>query len=185
MAGVDPLRLFLYHQGLARFATEAYVVPNKDNIDDICMHLTNYAINKDSEKFVFNQDENDMGVGHKRSLTSIYDMLREKGVDVDTLQDKIDQMIVKTMISGLSQLRFQYRSCQLDNHRSDMCFELLGFDVILTEDLEPLILEINYTPSFSTDTPLDENIKKNLIKDTLVLLEVTKEFKERTVGERK
>ena len=185
VAGVGPLRLFLYHQGLARFATEAYVVPNKDNIDDICMHLTNYAINKDSEKFVFNQDENDMGVGHKRSLTSIYDMLREKGVDVDTLQDKIDQMIVKTMISGLSQLRFQYRSCQLDNHRSDMCFELLGFDVILTEDLEPLILEINYTPSFSTDTPLDENIKKNLIKDTLVLLEVTKEFKERTVGERK
>lgn len=57
--------------------------------------------------------------------------------------------------------------------------------MILTEDLEPLILEINYTPSFSTDTPLDENIKKNLIKDTLVLLEVTKEFKERTVGERK
>lgn len=46
VAGVDPLRLFVYHQGLARFATETYVVPNKDNMDDICMHLTNYAINK-------------------------------------------------------------------------------------------------------------------------------------------
>jgi tubulin polyglutamylase TTLL6/13 len=48
LAGVDPLKLFVYHQGLARFATEAYVAPNKDNIDDICMHLTNYAINKES-----------------------------------------------------------------------------------------------------------------------------------------
>ena len=79
-------------------------------------------------------------------------------------------MIIKTMISGLSHLRFQYRSCQLDNYRSDMCFEILGFDVIFNEDLEPFLLEINYTPSFSTDTPLDENIKKNLIKDTLKLM---------------
>ncbi len=48
VAGVDPLKIFVYHQGLARFATETYVAPNKDNIDDICMHLTNYAINKES-----------------------------------------------------------------------------------------------------------------------------------------
>lgn len=48
VAGVDPLKLFVYHQGLARFATETYVAPNKDNMDDICMHLTNYAINKES-----------------------------------------------------------------------------------------------------------------------------------------
>lgn len=31
-------------------------MPNKDNMEDICMHLTNYAINKDSDKFVFNSD---------------------------------------------------------------------------------------------------------------------------------
>lgn len=185
LAGVDPLKLFVYHQGLARFATETYVAPNKDNMDDICMHLTNYAINKESEKFVFNEDDNDMSKGHKRSLTSIYTLLEEKGVDVVKLKSKIHQLIVKTVISGLSILRFQYRSCQLENYRSDMCFEILGFDVILNDDLEPFILEINYTPSFSTDTPLDQNIKKNLIKDTLVLMEVTKDFKERTVNERK
>jgi len=56
VGGVDPLKLFIYHQGLARFATEPYVAPNKENIDDICMHLTNYAINKESDKFVFNND---------------------------------------------------------------------------------------------------------------------------------
>lgn len=40
-----------------------------------------------------------------------------------------------------------------------MCFELLGFDVILDNALEPYILEVNYTPSFTTDTPLDKLIK--------------------------
>ncbi len=66
-----------------------------------------------------------------------------------------------------------------------MCYQLLGFDVIITDDLQPIILEINYTPSFSTDTPLDWNIKKNLIKDALVLMGVTKEFKQVTVKARK
>lgn len=177
VAGLDPLKVFLYHEGLARFATENYVVPNKDNIEDICMHLTNYAINKESEKFVFNEDKNNMSVGHKRSITAVLKLMQEKGVDVERLLVKIHQLIVKTLISGLSQLKFQYRSCQLENYRSDMCFEILGFDVILNEDLEPFLLEINYTPSFTTDTPLDETIKKNLIKDTLVLMEINKKFK--------
>ena len=35
------------------------------------------------------------------------------------------------------------------------------------------LLEINYTPSFSTETPLDHLIKSTLIRDSLVLLNVT------------
>lgn len=66
-----------------------------------------------------------------------------------------------------------------------MCFELLGLDVIINEDLQPIILEINYTPSFSTDTPLDWNIKKSLIHDALVLMGTNKEFKDATVRARK
>jgi tubulin polyglutamylase TTLL6/13 len=41
------------------------------------MHLTNYAINKDNENFVFNENENDMTKGHKRSLTSVFETLKE------------------------------------------------------------------------------------------------------------
>jgi hypothetical protein len=76
------------------------------------MHLTNYAINKESDKFVFNQDANDMGIGHKRSLESVFSTLREKGADTDQLKLKIEDVIVKTIITGRSFLRFQYRSCQ-------------------------------------------------------------------------
>ena len=35
------------------------------------------------------------------------------------------------------------------------------------------LLEINYTPSFSTSTPLDNLIKSNLIRDALILMNVT------------
>ena len=57
LAGCDPLRIYLFYEGLARFATEEYKLPNRDNISDMCMHLTNYAINKDNPKFVFNSNK--------------------------------------------------------------------------------------------------------------------------------
>lgn len=51
-----------------------------------------------------------------------------------------------------------------------MCFEILGMDVIIDHKLKPWLLEVNHTPSFTTDTPLDRNIKENLINDTIHLL---------------
>lgn len=71
LAGCDPLRIYVYNEGLARFATEPYEFPCKDNLDNLCMHLTNYAINKENPNFVFNNDVKKMDVGHKRSLTSL------------------------------------------------------------------------------------------------------------------
>jgi tubulin polyglutamylase TTLL6/13 len=50
--GVDPLRIFLYKDGLTRLATVPYQGVQNGNLDDICMHLTNYAVNKHSYNFV-------------------------------------------------------------------------------------------------------------------------------------
>lgn len=54
IAGTDPLRIFVYDEGLARFCTEPYEAPKSDNLDNKFMHLTNYAINKLSANFIFN-----------------------------------------------------------------------------------------------------------------------------------
>lgn len=53
-----------------------------------------------------------------------------------------------------------------------MCFHILGLDVMMNHKGEPFVIEVNHTPSFTTDTPLDQKIKFNLIKDTLVLMNV-------------
>jgi tubulin polyglutamylase TTLL6/13 len=68
VTGMDPLRIFLFEDGLTRLATEPYKEIDEDNIKDMCMHLTNYAINKHSDQFVQNEDANQDSVGHKRSL---------------------------------------------------------------------------------------------------------------------
>lgn len=46
ITGICPLRCFIFKGGMARFATEKYRAPSEDNLTNLCMHLTNYAINK-------------------------------------------------------------------------------------------------------------------------------------------
>lgn len=53
-----------------------------------------------------------------------------------------------------------------------MCFHILGLDIMLNAKSEPVLLEVNHTPSFTTDTPLDQKIKFDLIRDTLKLMNV-------------
>lgn len=82
LAGVDPLRIFVYEEGLARFATEQYKAPRSENLENRFMHLTNYAVNKENPNFIFNESINEMNVGHKRSLTSVYKQIEDDGHDV-------------------------------------------------------------------------------------------------------
>ena len=51
-----PLKIYIYNQGLVRFCTKKYSNDPKTRSESN-MHLTNYAINKDNENFVGNQDQ--------------------------------------------------------------------------------------------------------------------------------
>lgn len=62
---MDPLRIHVYDDGLARFCTSAYVAPNAGNVKDLKMHLTNYAVNCKDEKFDDNVADD---IGTKRTL---------------------------------------------------------------------------------------------------------------------
>ena len=53
-------------------------------------------------------------------------------------------------------------------------FELLGYDIMLDSDLNPWILEVNMAPSLNGVSPLDFQIKSNLIVDMLNLVGLRK-----------
>lgn len=56
-------------------------------------------------------------------------------------------------------LAHTYKSCQPEDYANSMCFEILGFDILIDRKLKPWLLEVNHSPSFSTDSPLDRRIK--------------------------
>lgn len=165
----DPLRIFVYEDGITRLASEKYAKPNRRNLEQVYMHLTNYAINKSNKHFVNNKDLNLDHLGHKRSLKATWEFFRAKGIDVDRILQEIDDIIIKTLCCIQPHLSHNYFACQPEDYSKSMCFELLGFDILLDENLKPYVLEVNSSPSFNTDSPLDRYIKQNLIFDSLQL----------------
>uniref|UniRef100_A0A8C3GGY4 Tubulin polyglutamylase TTLL13 n=1 Tax=Cairina moschata TaxID=8855 RepID=A0A8C3GGY4_CAIMO len=163
----DPLRIFVYKEGLARFATMRYIDPSRRNLGDICMHLTNYAINKRNANFI--QDDT---MGSKRKLSTLNAWMMDNSYNTTKLWEDIEDIIIKTLISAHPVVKHNYQSCFPNHTTGCACFEILGFDILLDRKLKPWLLEVNHSPSFTTDTRLDREVKDALLCDTINLINV-------------
>ncbi|XP_055375449.1 tubulin polyglutamylase ttll6-like [Condylostylus longicornis] len=177
---VDPLRIFVYNEGLVRMATSKYKEPNEFNVSDLFMHLTNYSVNKRSDNF-----SHDAQLGSKRKFSSLHRNLIKEGYDIDTLWRNIDDTIIKTILSSWPMLKHNYRACFPCHDVMQACFEILGFDILVDRNLKPYILEVNQSPSFYTDEPVDYEVKEALIRDTLNLLNISLIDKTKIINEDK
>ncbi|XP_034715490.1 tubulin polyglutamylase ttll6 isoform X2 [Etheostoma cragini] len=161
----DPFSIFMFKEGLARFCTTKYNEPTHGNVDDVCMHLTNYSINKNSENFLRDED-----TGSKRKLSTLNKLLESISCNTDKMWNDIEDIIIKTLISAHPILKHNYHTCFPNHTTGSACFEILGFDVLLDHRLRPWVLEVNHSPSFTTDSQLDREVKDALLYDTLVLI---------------
>ena len=152
----DPLRVYIYNEGLVRICTTPYCEPNFSNLHIPFMHLTNYSINKENPTFRQNNSgttaEDDCDA-KKQSLAWLWSYLVNQGHNKDQIWTAISDIIVKTLISIQPSLAHTYNKCKsTDQDKTPFtCFEILGFDIIMTRDLVPILLEVNHTPSFRTD----------------------------------
>ncbi|XP_022232366.2 tubulin polyglutamylase TTLL13 [Drosophila obscura] len=167
ITSVDPLRIFVYNEGLARFATHKYVAPTLGNSHNVYMHLTNYSLNRRNSNY-------DVGAGaeggSKRKLSAYNKWLVEHNYDVPEFWASVDDAIIKTIISAWPVLKHNYHVCFPRHDKIQGCFQLLGFDILVDWKLKPFILEVNHTPSLSADEVVDKDVKRALIRDTLNLL---------------
>lgn len=74
-------------------------------------------------------------------------------------------------------MRHAYKVHFSEDPYNQSCFELLGLDILLTDKLKPILLEVNHSPSFSTDSPVDLKVKRQVILDTFRILDVSKSRK--------
>ena len=51
VTSLDPLIAYVADEGMVRICTEDYQKPTKDNLDNLLQHLTNYSLNKLSNKY--------------------------------------------------------------------------------------------------------------------------------------
>lgn len=62
---------YIADEALVRFCTEEYQKPDRDNMHKILQHLTNFSLNKLSDKYVNCQNLSEQEDATKRTLTSL------------------------------------------------------------------------------------------------------------------
>ena len=108
-------------------------------------------------------------MGHKWSLPALRDYLEKAGYDVSLIWSRIEDLIIKTIISIENTV---YHSVEMTVPYRDNCFEVLGFDILIDENLRPWLVEINLSPSLNTDSGLDLKIKGNMLADLFTMIGV-------------
>lgn len=176
ITSVEPLRCYWYKEGFAKLASESY---NEEDLDNLYRHLTNPDINEENTKL----DNPVTFFTFKQYRT----WLKENGHDDTALFDQFKDLITLTVIAAREKMR---RACQAKDADTQGCYELIGLDCMVDNNLKPWILECNLSPSLDTyasaaDGANDEaTIKRQLVHDLVNMLQLnTKDdLKSKTEG---
>ncbi|XP_072393958.1 tubulin monoglutamylase TTLL4-like isoform X1 [Diabrotica undecimpunctata] len=155
----NPLIIYMYKEGLARFASAKYSSDTKD-LKDRYMHLTNYSINKFSSQYTANEDANACQ-GHKWTISKLMEYLQGYNVDTKALWRNLQQLVIKTIIACESPV---VQLCEENINSRYNCYELFGIDILLDDKLRPWLLEVNISPSLHSASPLDAHVKGPLVQ---------------------
>ena len=122
---LDPLEILLYEEGLARFATVDYQAPSKKNLHEAFMHLTNYSLNKRSANYKHTLDEKQTD-GSKRKLSLVWSQLGQlfSPSEIERAKEMIKEMINKTVLAILPDLRVEYALELPISRKQNRCFQV-------------------------------------------------------------
>ncbi|XP_046751380.1 tubulin monoglutamylase TTLL4-like [Diprion similis] len=155
----DPLRAYLYSDGLVRIATTKYDQDAKHHKNRF-MHLTNTSVNKYSKAYQLSPNVN-TATGHLWSLKSLWSLLERESVDVPKLWAEMKDIVVKTLIAADGVVGSVIQKTLTSRYT---CFELFGFDILIEENCRPWLLEVNTAPSLHTDSAVHRAVKGPLVR---------------------
>ena len=197
VTGIEDGRMhaFLADEGLARFCTEKYSKPTKDNFRKLYMHLTNYSLNKLSDNYIEDTSVEDIlkpNNATKRTLAALFQEIllhsNDPGI-VDEIKKNIQKTCSSTM-AVLSNMIMLHANPQTSTNPTKKAFvgtpfQIYGFDVLIDSSLKAWLLEINDHPSLNSllckafmgcnhkdcpVSPVDEYVKKQVISDSIDLM---------------
>lgn len=161
VTSVNPLRVYVHKNGLARFATHQY---DPKMPSDRHMHLTNFSINRNDQQFVRNTTVESVQ-NSKWSLQFMQEYFDNNGVDSVALMSEIHRVVTGTLVAGMAAVGEHHSRFVIHHH---MAFELYGIDIILDENLKPYVMEVNISPSLSgLDSKFDFDLKFEVMLDVL------------------
>lgn len=190
VSSVSPLRAYIYPNGLGRICSHRFTT-DLASFSDLFAHLTNYDINKhnlgdfletsqNGEKMAENGVSTD---GLRTDFLTVLQYLKRQGYDTDLLWERMKRVTGLTLlatnpkISSVATSQTKYRNTT---------FEILGFDFLVDDQMEPWILEVNHGPNLEPHTVLETELKRGMIRDALQLVDISHSHRQtlQTLSER-
>lgn len=167
VTSLDPLRVWVFPDGLTKMATRAFTA-DRTSLDNLFIHLTNPGVLREDKSADF--------AAQRITHTEYRKRLQELGVDDGRLFRHIYEIIAKSLLAVREPvLRMHQRSAEqgikLDRH-----YMLIGYDVLVDAALRPWIIEANAGPSLENEADVktasgrrEQCLKERVATDTLRL----------------
>ena len=160
ITSVEPLRAYLWRNGIVRFAPEPYR-PAPGWLDRTAIHITNTALHKGHPDLVLSDDPARDDYGNVWSLTALLRHIEAQGIDAETLWPRLESLVLAfarvVEHSGL------FRRQAEQPGREAYPPKLVGLDVLLDAELRPWLLEAQRTPG-QTGSVIVESVNAALFR---------------------
>ena len=155
IASISPLEIYVYRDGLARFCSD-----KSEGKNTIFSQITNVTLNKD------NVSSLDHISDVSKLISDVFPELAKKGIDIDALWEKIDKVIVLSILAAHKYL-LSGEKWQCPKNGYSRCFQVLGFDILLDKKCEPHVIEVNYRPSLDYYRGPERRMKVNMLSEAM------------------
>lgn len=153
-----PPTIWFYEESYLRFCGDEYSL---DNIQNRFIHLTNNSIQKHNKKAVIEESMWEM-----RAFANHIGTEKWKA-----LQEKMKAIVV-----------WSVKSCEGSVTGKKGFFEMVGYDFMVDEHLNPWLIEVNMSPSMDHSTPVTKRLVKMVQRDMATLLSSPPKKKEKNSG---
>ena len=148
------MKIYLFKEGHLKASSSEYDINSKDAF----VHLTNYSVQKYSEKF------SNFEIGNEISFEEFHKSLQiNYGIDIDIKKDIIKK------ISEIIILTFNSVKKKINPEGKKGCFEIFGYDFMFDIDLNPYLIEVNTNPGLEISSPLISKLIPRMIDDAFRL----------------
>ena len=146
--------IYLFKEGHLKATSFNFSLENTD----LYVHLTNYSVQKYSDKFEKYEKGNEISLNDlQKSLNTNYKF------DVD-LKKKIFPKIKNIILISIHSVKKL-----INRYNREKCFEIFGYDFMFDQQLNPFLIEINTNPGLEISSPLIKKLVPRMIDDAFRL----------------
>ena len=153
-AALEPLRAYVYGDGVVRFAPEPYDL-RPERLGEVSMHVTNTALHRGHPGLVISQDPARDGEGSIWSLAAYLRRLQADGCDPQRVRGDIHALVAAFVRLLRADGLFARLSGSEPPHATGP--KLIGLDVLLDAAARPWLIECQAKPAMS-GAPLVERV---------------------------